>query len=215
MITVTAASDIHGSWDDLPGPPEANILAFAGDVTSDGRLQNGVAFINWAKQFVPYFDDVVMIPGNHDNCFSTSAVMLTEEAKNAGIQLLIDTAYVSRGGCRIYGTPWSLPYGRWMFMAPEDQLVRKYAWIPADTQLLISHGPPKGILDLACRNIHAGSNALLERIKELADLKAVVFGHIHEARGRAVVRDGCVAYNVATLDASYVVMPEPWTTFVL
>ncbi len=57
--------------------------------------------------------------------------------------------------------------------------------IPEDTDVLITHGPPKGIGDEAlaglwCQNV--GCVDLLHRIKQLR-LKAHIFGHIHEGYG--------------------------------
>jgi Icc-related predicted phosphoesterase len=57
--------------------------------------------------------------------------------------------------------------------------------IPEDTDVLITHGPPKDIGDeasagLRCQNV--GCVDLLHRIERLR-LKAHIFGHIHEGDG--------------------------------
>lgn len=215
MKTVTAASDIHGSWGDMDIPPDANMLVFAGDITSNGKVQNALAFLEWAKQFAPYFDDVIVIPGNHDDCFEVSGPLLVEEAKNRDINVLIDKEFDAHG-VKVYGTPWSLTYGNWAFMGSEMVLARKYAGIPDDTELLISHGPPFGILDRVSRGEYAGSKELLAVVKRLPQLKAFICGHIHEARGRHVLGPDKVAYNVASLDRSYVVRHgNEWTNFTM
>lgn len=213
--TVTAASDIHGSWDEMSHPPEANLLVFAGDVTSNGKLQNAMAFLQWAEQFVPYFDDVILTPGNHDECFEVSGPLLAEEGGSRGIDVLID-AGMDAHGIRVWGTPWSLTYGSWSFMGSEEFLAQKYAGIPEDTQLLISHGPPYGILDLVARGELTGSKSLLAVVNQLQHLRAFVCGHIHESRGRHVLESDCMAYNVASLDRHYRLrVGDEWTNFVM
>lgn len=215
VTTVTATSDIHGSWDDMESPREANLLVFAGDLTADGRLQNAMAFLEWAKQFVPYFDDVVVVPGNHDRAFAVHEPLLLFEAKSRGLALLID-AGLDAHGVRVWGTPWSLTYGRWSYMDSDVNLALKYAAIDPQTELLVSHGPPYGILDKASRGVHAGSQALLDRMTELPNLRAFVCGHIHESYGSQTLKGDIFAYNVAALDNHYCVRsPGAWTHFAM
>lgn len=215
MKLVTAVSDIHGSWDDLPNPPDANILAFAGDLTT-GLIRNAIAFFTWAEQFVPYFDDVIVVPGNHDGCFDTAAQLMQTEAGNRGLNLLVDAA-LDAHGTRVYGTPWSTRFGHWYFMDDERGLEQRYQQIPADTQLLISHGPAYGYLDVVRRDgSHAGSRALRDCIENRLDgLQALVHGHIHESRGRRDIRQRLTAYNVACLDDRYCMVADPWVNFTL
>jgi Icc-related predicted phosphoesterase len=55
--------------------------------------------------------------------------------------------------------------------------------IPDDTEILILHGPPKGIRDLSYdrkNNLEmCGDRSLGKRINKLQNLKLVCFGHIH------------------------------------
>lgn len=59
--------------------------------------------------------------------------------------------------------------------------------IPTDTNVLVTHGPPLGILDKTDGRYHAPENVgcwdLAKRIRELPELKLHVFGHIHCAYG--------------------------------
>ncbi len=76
--------------------------------------------------------------------------------------------------------------------------------IPEDTHVLITHGPPRGILDLT-RGYpaeHVGCEDLLARIQHLSSLKAHIFGHIHEAYGEEL--HGGVRYvNASICTADY------------
>lgn len=50
------------------------------------------------------------------------------------------------------------------------------------TDILLTHGPPLRVHDLATRGVHAGCPALLERVSQIQP-RLHVFGHIHEGRG--------------------------------
>ncbi len=50
----------------------------------------------------------------------------------------------------------------------------------SDRNLLLSHTPPKGILDLTYTGVHAGSSALR---KYMENFEMILCGHIHEAHG--------------------------------
>jgi Icc-related predicted phosphoesterase len=61
--------------------------------------------------------------------------------------------------------------------------------IPDDTDILVTHGPPKGILDLVPGSYekfnpeNVGCPYLLEHVMERVKPKLHVFGHIHEGYG--------------------------------
>ncbi|MEB3844848.1 MAG: metallophosphoesterase family protein [Desulfurococcales archaeon] len=66
---------------------------------------------------------------------------------------------------------------------------------------LLSHHPPKGILDRVFFGLHAGSRDVA-RIVERLKPKAHLFGHIHEARGSIVV-GGTLYVNAGPLKRGY------------
>lgn len=59
--------------------------------------------------------------------------------------------------------------------------------------VLLSHHPPKGILDSPFRGLHAGLKDMLDLVERLRP-RLHVFGHIHEARGY-VTRHGTTYIN--------------------
>ena len=54
--------------------------------------------------------------------------------------------------------------------------------IPLDTDVLITHGPPFGILDRCYDDQRVGCEELLKAVKRVKP-KLHVFGHIHENYG--------------------------------
>jgi len=83
----------------------------------------------------------------------------------------------------IYGTPWTPTFGDWCFMKNRDKMYKVWEKVPLDTNILISHGPPKGILDLTENRDYTleqvGDKAILKYLEKWKDLKYVLFGHIH------------------------------------
>lgn len=83
------------------------------------------------------------------------------------------------------------------------------ACIEHDTDVLVTHGPPYGTLDLASSTIngHVGCVPLFHRIAEVGP-QVVLSGHVHEQRGRRQVMldlwgNKIRAINTCLLDRSY------------
>lgn len=123
----------------------------------------------------------MMIAGNHDFCFQKHPEESREILSDAGIIYLEDEA-IELEGIKFYGIPWTPKFHDWAFMGDEDFLMRKWDRVPLRTDVLISHGPPRGILDLTHHREHAGSISHQHVVKSIRP-KLNVFGHIHETYG--------------------------------
>lgn len=197
-MKLVLGSDLHGL---LPKVPECDVLILAGDILPE---KDQAEFIeNKLKSWLlrAPAGDIVATWGNHDfkpfkHDFSLIPLPWT---------LLIDKSATVQG-LKFHGTPWCLPIGRWAWQAPEYLLEHIYSLIPDDVDILISHAPPYGLGDRVQDGELAGSKSLLERMKSLSNLKFLVCGHIHEARGRY----GKVV-NVSSIDHKYIPYPNPWT----
>jgi Icc-related predicted phosphoesterase len=112
---------------------------------------------------------------------------------------------VSIFGVKVWFSPWSNLFGSWAWMRDEHGLAKRYAEIPADTQVIVSHGPPKNYGDKILwdgRVQNVGSVSLAERAAALPELGLIVCGHIHEAHG--VYQMGAVrVLNVSYVDEFY------------
>lgn len=64
-----------------------------------------------------------------------------------------------------------------------------YKRIPRDTEILLTHTPGYGVLDMTKRGANAGCPVLSTALAELRQCRMHVFGHIHEAHG-AIVHEG-------------------------
>jgi Icc-related predicted phosphoesterase len=202
-MKIVALSDLHGTLPDVPG---CDLLLLAGDVCpvdNHGLAHQAewldTTFRRWlARQPAR---KVVGVAGNHDFVFER---MLAAVPHDLPWTYLQDQA-TEWEGLKIYGTPWQPRFYDWAFNLDEDDLVKKWAMIPAGTDVLVLHGPPHGYGDgvplSGGRVRHCGSPGLLRRIEEVAP-RLAVFGHIHEARG-TWQHGPTVLANVTILDEHY------------
>jgi Icc-related predicted phosphoesterase len=101
-----------------------------------------------------------------------------------------DKSLVYRKKLKIWGSPWTKtfdgmnPHCKAFTCDTEEQLAEKWALIPDDVDILITHSPAACILDRNDRGEYCGSPSLLIRATSLPNLKLFVFGHIHEGYGQ-------------------------------
>jgi len=180
-----------------------DVIVCAGDFsTSQKSFDNFVAW--YALLPIPH---KILIAGNHDEVLEhkqtrdNCLLYLKEE----NIHYLEDSAIII-DGVKFYGTPWTPIFMNWSFMKTNSQMISKFRKIDDDTNVLITHGPAYGILDLVKHDgnpvLHGGSVALVERLKHLKELKLHLFGHIHEEYGE-IERYGVIHANVSTLNTKY------------
>ena len=200
-MRLVCISDTHG-WDSV-SIPDGDVLVHAGDLTSAGALDEIERTHAWLAS-MPHAHKVV-IAGNHDFAFERRP----EEARAlmTGVTYLEDEAH-EIDGVRFYGSPWQPRFHDWAFNLDRGApLEAVWAKIPDDTDVLVTHGPPYGILD----TIHSGQPVGCEALRDaLARVKprVHVFGHIHEAYGQ-VEQDGIRFVNASTCTLAYAPVQPP------
>ena len=106
----------------------------------------------------------------------------------------------------------------WAFYGDDVSLQEKWDQIPDDTDILVTHGPPNGILDKTGAmfgNMNVGCQKLASQVIYRIKPKLHIFGHIHEAHGTYKPdKDGTEFANVAIMDEVYVPTWDP-TEFIL
>ena len=105
-------------------------------------------------------------------------------------------------GIKIWGSPITPTFFNWAFNEDRGKPIQKY-WkmIPKNTGILVTHGPPNGILDKTTSNINAGCEELLKTVNKLKP-KFHLFGHIHEAYGKETLNE-TTFINGSLLDINY------------
>ena len=82
---------------------------------------------------------------------------------------------------RVFGSPYSLQKGSWAFQYPEHRGGGLWSQLPQDTDIVITHTPPKSHCDQAEKGA-SGCEALRQALWRIKPSLAVC-GHVHEGRG--------------------------------
>jgi len=176
-MKICCISDTHGMHRAVK-IPSCDLLIHAGDITNIGELEQLEDFNNWIAELGI---STIAIPGNHDR-----SIPVYHEAREilTNCNLLIDSEVIFNN-LKIYGSPWTPAFGyNWAYNRERGTDISK-AWeaIPDDTDILITHGPPFGILDYVPRtNNYQGCKDLLKRVAEIRP-KLHIFGHLHNNHG--------------------------------
>ena len=108
----------------------------------------------------------------------------------------------------MWGSPWQPWFYDWAFNLQRGPEIRaKWDRIPAGVDVLVTHGPPAGILDRVVDGRSVGCADLLDAVRRVRPLLHV-FGHIHEAYGE-VERDGTRFVNASTCTVRYAPVNAP------
>jgi Icc-related predicted phosphoesterase len=90
----------------------------------------------------------------------------------------------------------------WAFNADEDDLYETWSKIPDGIDILVTHGPPKGVLDITQDGDSVGCPILAAEIMYRIKPKYHIFGHIHEGYGQQKI-EGITYINASTCNRKY------------
>ncbi len=203
-MKIIAISDTHGQHKDLQ-LPDGDLLLHAGDVSKRGSRAEIMDFLYWFSDQPHKYK--VFIAGNHDFYFEKTV----PEFINSDIPK--NVVYLNDSGTeieeiKIWGSPIQPWFYDWAFNRQRGADIKKH-WnlIPSGTDILITHGPAYGILDLTMDSRAVGCEDLLEKIQEIKP-KYHICGHIHEAYGQKRVGDTHYI-NASVLNLNYRLVNEP------
>lgn len=198
-------SDTHGEHQKLNNLPQADILIHSGDISKRGKDYEVEDFIKWLSSLD--FRYKIFIAGNHDFYFEGKTISKVQEMLPQNVFYLCN-AGITIGDINIWGSPITPTFFNWAFNRDRGSNIAKY-WdkIPQNTDILITHGPPSGILDQTISGSNAGCEDLLKKI-ELVKPKYHLFGHVHEAYG--IYETTYTTFiNGSILDESYRISNQP------
>ena len=181
----------------LPGGP---IIVHSGDMSGRGGHNEILEFLGWFDSL--NYTHKILIAGNHDFMFDVNPEMAHGVLSNyPGITYLNESGVVIEG-IKFWGSPITLYFHNWAFNRHPHEIAPHWEKIPDDVDVLITHGPPFGILDKThYGKIQTGCPILLEKIKKIKP-QVHAFGHIHEARGTVQTED-TLFINASTVDLRY------------
>ncbi|KAI1774359.1 ser/Thr protein phosphatase family protein [Hypoxylon cercidicola] len=207
-------SDTHGMTlaEKMPSQ-SADICVHCGDLTEESKLDEFRATLELLRAIEAPLK--LVIAGNHDFTLDTSsfrkkieearpqiepelvakvygeyeeARRLLLDAKRDGIHLLDEGShrFSLQNGAKltVYASPYTPSLGDWGFQYRPDQ-GHKFS-IEEGTDLAITHGPPRGILDRTNSRERAGCPDLFAAVA-MAKPRIHCFGHIHEGWGAKMV----------------------------
>jgi len=210
---ITFISDTHTKHElcelDLPG---GNILIHSGDIMGSGyRWTELQDFLYWFNSLDQYTHKI-FIAGNHDRLFESNHIDATRMVREYPNINYLQDSFCGIGGLRIWGSPWQPRFFDWAFNLERngEDLREKWSWIPNPIDILITHGPAFGHLDVpGGSNKNIGCELLKERIDVVKPL-IHCFGHIHGSAGYKF--DGTTHYfNASVLDERYEYKNKPMT----
>jgi predicted phosphodiesterase len=195
-LRIVIVSDTHG-YHDVVKVPDGDVLIHAGDGCSRGTPEQIDAWMS-ALRRLPHAHKLV-IAGNHDRLFETDPEVA--RPLTHGLTYLQDSDVVIEG-LRFWGAPWQPWFLSWAFnLQRGPEIAEKWSLIPEDTDVLITHGPPAGILDETFDGRPVGCEDLLRTIERIQP-RLHAFGHIHEGYG-ALARGSTLFVNASACTLRY------------
>jgi Icc-related predicted phosphoesterase len=188
-MKVICLADLHGTHNEID-LPEGDLLIIAGDLCVFGNVIHLATFIVWLATVTPMYKyGAIVIAGNHDTGLdpdmSPQYYMHNQEMLKAIPNVnYLNNSSTTINGFVIYGSPITPTYGNWAFTRDRGLPIKKY-WdlIPNHVDILVTHGPPKGILDL-----NLGCEQLLDAVERVKP-SLHIFGHIHPPYGIKTVSE--------------------------
>lgn len=191
-------SDTHNQHEKLNIPNDLDLLFHCGDITGRGSFEELAAFDDWCSRLYLPKERIVVIAGNHDKGLQDNKNILNN------CTYIEDEVY-EIDGLKVYGSPWTPTFGMWAFMVDRgtERMKRYRQNIPTGVDILLSHGPAYGVLDMTQDGVRAGCDDLRE---ELCRIDAGVFacGHIHEGASKHFMMfQDTLCLNASVVDENY------------
>ena len=181
-MKIVCISDTHDKHNQLE-LPDGDMLIHAGDVSSQGKQIQVEAFLKWFSA-QPH-KHKIFIAGNHDFFFERMPEDYIQSLIPENVIYLNDSG-VTIEGLKIWGSPVQPWFYDWAFNRKRGKDIRKH-WdlIPTNTDILITHGPPFGILDATNSGEKVGCEDLLDVVQNRGGndvpMRAAVFEQGHAA----------------------------------
>lgn len=238
-MIVDCIADLHGHYPKLEG---GDLLIVAGDLTARDEAWEYIQFGCWLNK--QNYRKKIIIAGNHDNIAQKAPPFIDPSNENkyewdylcdSGTEFSYhidgfpeeDEGFLPSGKMtlKIWGSPWTKtfkgmnPHCKAFTVDTEDELAEKWALIPDDIDILVTHSPPYGVMDVidvVCEghtcDRHVGSESLALKIGKMENPpKLWIWGHIHEDYGvdLPVRNKPCIMVNASHVNEHYKPVNKP------
>lgn len=208
-MKIIAISDTHGQHKGLK-LPDGDMIIHAGDISSRGREEQVMDFLEWFTTLD--FKYKIFIAGNHDFFFEKESL-----EKIAGILpdnvIYLNDSGITIEGIKIWGSPITPWFHDWAFNRARGSEIKKH-WdlIPSDTDIIITHGPVRGMHDKTITGANVGCEDLYKKVFEIKP-RYHICGHIHEAYGDSE-QQNTTFINASMMDEKYRIVNQPVIFFI-
>ena len=187
-----AISDTHGQHRQVTNLPKGDVLLHGGDVCNRGKVEQAQDFLDWFAGLD--YELKIFISGNHDFDLKTGECLIPNKLSDGStfpenMILLVDQA-CKIGGINIWGAATDAKAG----VSSESN--ENWSSVPANTNILITHYPPRYILDQNWAGKHCGLRGLKKCVTALSPA-IHLFGDIHASYGEKKI--GSTHYYNASL----------------
>jgi Icc-related predicted phosphoesterase len=206
---IVLVSDTHNKHNQLI-LPKGDILIHSGDFSGVGRESEVKSFFKWVEKQSNEFEHIVFIAGNHELTFEPRQGWVDDGISRLpkNVHYLEDSEVII-DGLKFYGSPYQPEFYNWAFnLKRGKECAEKWLHIPKDTDVLITHGPPKYMCDYMPWDLtNIGCQDLVDRVM-LVKPKLHVFGHIHVGYGYKEYK-GILFVNASSCNEQYEIVNKP------
>ncbi|KAF2194969.1 Metallo-dependent phosphatase [Zopfia rhizophila CBS 207.26] len=219
---VVCISDTHNQ---TPKLPKGDVLVHAGDLSNQGSYTELKKTVDWLEK--ANFEAKIVIAGNHDITLDTDfykqhgsswrwpkpqdpeqcqKLFLESPSitylQNEAVSIYLSSPTGPQTCFKVFGSPCTPKLWNWAFQYDATEASQLWNAIPLDTDIVVTHTPPKNHCDVSGRKEMSGCEVLRKALYRVRPMLSI-FGHIHEARGVERVRwnmnspgDGCLEDSV-------------------
>lgn len=175
FVSILHISDTHNEWVAPEHMPPADILIHTGDFSHRGKAGEFQAFNFWLGEVAHLYPVRIVVLGNHDT-------MTYGKKFPKMVSLLSNATHVPNAelfevcGLRMLSLPY-LKYESEALQAAVATLSEH-----RDIDILLTHAPAYGVLDLSHSQFRCGSKAVAQLVQTVRPT-CHLFGHVHEQHG--------------------------------
>jgi len=182
-LRIVCISDTHMIHKELV-VPDGDVLIHCGDFTKYKSSKSDIVPFNEWLGTLPHKVKIV-IGGNHDNCLPEKNIEKCQKLLSNATYL--QDSGITVEGVKIWGSPWQPSRGLFKranaFSTSVPKIIKRWQMVPDDTDILITHVPPLGILDLSHHGNKVGCPDLRNHCITKIKPKVHLFGHCHDETG--------------------------------
>lgn len=191
-LRLVIVSDTHRSY--TRPIPAGDVLIHCGDSELSGSELEA-----WAANH--NHNTKIAVAGNMDGALSEK----NQQKAIRGITYLQDRD-LTVSGLKFYGSPWTPEFVGVFQLHNQNDAQAVWQKISSDVDVLITHGPPAGVLDRTSRGMRVGDHELLEAVDRIRP-RVHCFGHIHESYG-TTERNGTLFCNAAVFNGHHAIVVD-------